>query len=80
MNFSKGGIRNRTCTLFVYNYCRNHYMSCSRDKSFGLSATVGTRSYTDLELKVADSSCWDEQEKLLALPGVKDRIKLLTEF
>lgn len=51
-----------------------------KDKSFGLSATVGTRSYTDLELEVADSSCWDEQGKLLALPGVKDRINLLTEF
>lgn len=52
-------------------------MTCSRDESFCLSATVGTRSYADLELKVADSSCWDEQEKLSALPDVKDRIKLL---
>lgn len=55
-------------------------MTCSRDESFCLSATVGTRSYADLELKVADSSCWDEQEKLSALPDVKDRIKLLHEF
>lgn len=55
-------------------------MTCSRDESFCLSATVGTRSYADLELKVADSSCWDEQEKLSALPDVKDRIKLLNEF
>ena len=60
------------------------YRTGSEYESFCMPATVITRSKEELELKAANGSCWDKQAKpeeiRLALPYVKDRIKLHNDF